>query len=115
MQRSNTKKSQRPGTSPAKTTKTSTTVNENGQKVTTTTTTTRFTTTHLPQGEYNALQALLKEKEIELNNKLSVLVGLENKQAAMDDLQRDLEENQRMIRESDESRQELQMKFVLTS
>ena len=74
MQKSNTKK--RPGTSPAKSTKTTTTVNENGQKVTTTTTTQRFTTTHLPQGEYNALQFLLKEKEIELNNKLSVLVGL---------------------------------------
>ena len=74
MQKSNTKK--RPGTSPTKSTKTTTTVNENGQKVTTTTTTQRFTTTHLPQGEYNALQFLLKEKEIELNNKLSVLVGL---------------------------------------
>jgi len=43
------------------------------------------------------------------------LVGLENKQAAMDDLQKDLEENQKMVRETDEARQELQMKFVLTS
>ena len=33
----------------------------------------------------------------------------------MDDLQRDLEENQRLIRETDKGRQELQMKFVLTS
>ena len=74
MQRSGTKKSTRPGTSPKKQSTTVTT-NENGQKVTVTTT--RFTTTHLPQGEYDALQLLLKQKEIELNNKLSTLVGMQ--------------------------------------
>ena len=86
MQRSSTKKQARPGTSPTKTSKTTTTVNDQGQTVTTTVTTKRFTTTHLNTAEYDTLQLLLKEKEIELNNKLGILVGLEEKQAVIDDL-----------------------------
>jgi hypothetical protein len=113
--RSGTKKSTRPATSPAKQSRTTTQVNEDGSRVTTTVTTKRFTTTHLNQAEYDTLQLLLKEKEIELNNKLGILVGLEERQAVLDDLKRDLSENQRMIRESDGSRQELQEQFVITS
>ena len=105
MQRSSTKKQARPGTSPTKTSKITTSVNDQGQTVTTTVTTKKFTTTHLNTAEYDALQLLLKEKEIELNNKLGILVGLEEKQAVIDDLQNDLQENQRLFRESDDGRQ----------
>ena len=115
MQRSGTKKQSRPGTSPTKQTRTTTHVNEDGSKVTTTVTTKKFTTTHLNQAEYDTLQLLLKEKEIELNNKLGILVGLEERQAVLDDLKRDLAENQRMIRESDGSRQELQQRALITA
>ena len=83
--------------------------------MTTTVTTKKFTTTHLNQAEYDTLQLLLKEKEIELNNKLGILVGLEERQAVLDDLKRDLAENQRMIRESDGSRQELQQRALITA
>ena len=115
MQKSSPAK-KRPSTasSPNKVTKTTTTINDQGQKVTRTTTTQKFTTTHLSQGDYDQLQLLLKEKEIELNNKLSLLVGMQEKQAVMDEIQKDLEENQRMIRETDAGRQELQIKFDIT-
>ena len=114
MNRSGTKKS-RPATAASPTKKTLTTVNDKGERVTTTTTVQRFTTTHLNNSEYSALQLLLKEKEIELEHKLNHLVGLEQKQAVFDDLQRDVEENQRMIRETDQARQDLQEKFSVAA
>lgn len=104
--------SKRPGTSPTKKSQ-KTVVNADGSTVTTTTV--RYTTTHLNGGDYDTLQLLLKEKEIELEDKSNTLVGVGHKLRVFEDLQRDVEENKAMIRESTEIRQELQHKFEITA
>lgn len=106
--------SKRPATagSPGKSVK-KTVTTANG--VTTTTTTTKFTVTHLTQGDYSTLQLMLKERDIELEDKMNTLSGLEYKLSVFEDLQKDVEENKAMIRDATDRNRELQVKFQETA
>ena len=75
--------------------------------MTTVTTTKRFTETHLDQREKDQLQLALKEKDIELEHKLNTLIALNEKLQVFNDLQRDVAENQKLFRESEDIREEL--------
>ena len=47
----------------------------------------------------------LKEKEIELEHKLNTLIALNEKLQVFNDLQKDVAENQQMMRESEDARE----------
>ena len=95
----------RPPSSPGKTTKT----------VTKTVTTRTFTTTMLDQREKDQLQLALREKEIELEHKLNTLIALNEKLQVFNDLQKDVAENQQMVRDSEAAREDLQQQLVKIS
>ena len=97
----------RPSTSPTK-----------GAKTTTTTTTTvkvRFTEVMLDQREKADLQLALKERDVELEHKLNTLIALNEKLSVFNDLQKDVAENQKIFRESEAAREELQATLTRTA
>ena len=59
----------------------------------------------LLQGDNSQLQLLLKEKEIDLEDKLNILVALNEKLQVFHDLQKDVRENQNFVRESEAARE----------
>ena len=98
--------SKRPQTSPSKKT---------AVRTETVVSTVKFTNSHLTHGDNATLQLLLKEKEIELEDKLNTLVGVQHKLNVFDDMKREVGENKAMIRETTEVREELQVKFGITA
>ena len=72
----------------------------------------RFTETMLEQADVSRLQLLLKERENELEHKLNTLIALNEKLQVFNDLKKDVAENQAMFRESDNAREQLQIKIT---
>ena len=71
----------------------------------------RFTKSLLEQKETAELQLLCKEKDVEAEHKLNTLIALNEKLEVFNDLKKDVAENQKLVRESEAKREELQAKL----
>ena len=67
----------------------------------------RFTQSLLEQREAAELQLLCKEKDVEAEHKLNTLIALNEKLEVFNDLKRDVAENQKLVRESEQKREQL--------
>ena len=54
---------------------------------------------------------MCKEKDVEAEHKLNTLIALNEKLEVFNDLKKDVAENQKLVRESEQKREELQSKL----
>ena len=69
----------------------------------------------LEQGDISRLQLLLKERDNDIEHKLNVVASLNFKLSAFEDMKKDVAQNQEIFRQSEASREQLQIRITQTA